>query len=104
MPVRIEAKHRRVEQMRHPRQRVPVRRLTRCDRPTHRFKTQARPHLRVGRHIIGVVVINEIVPDRAGEEQQRPETKREHDLPHPSRYRHLVYGQQGRRRDPIRFC
>ena len=69
MPVRIEAEHRRVEQMRHPRQRVPVRRLTRCHRPTHGFKTQTRPHLRVGRHIIRVIVIDEIVPDRTGEEQ-----------------------------------
>ena len=65
--------------MGHPRERVPVRRLPRRQRPAQRFAAQTRLHVRVRRHIVRIIVVDEIVPDRPREQQQRAEKQRERD-------------------------
>ena len=66
----VEAEERDVELVRHPREWVPVRGLARRQRPADARPRKPTLHVGVGRHVIGIIVVDEPMPDRAREQQE----------------------------------
>ena len=81
----VEAKQRRVDLMRNPRHRVPVRRIPGRKRPTDVGGRDAGIHVRVRDDVAGVVEVDEIVRadlcvDRDGDGGQRKGDEQDRDI------------------------
>ena len=61
---RLLAKQLAVQHVRHPGYRMPIARMTGCERPLKIFPLYTALYVRIRRDIIRIIVINKIVPQR----------------------------------------